>query len=238
MKAVLFDFNGTLFFDSDINAIAWRQTIAELTGDRIDFDQIYPEYKSVRNEIFVEKVFEMMGHPADPKEILYWARRKETKYYHSYCRQHHRNRLAPGAEELLDFLKEKKIPFNLCTASLKENVDFYFSYIGLNRWFDREIVAYDDGTFQNKVEMYQAAAERIGYEIGECLVFEDSPRSINEAIEAGCRSIVAIQREEIPQRKQILQVIRDFTEFDRKILEAEEDRNVSRETFEGNNDLG
>ena len=37
MKAVIFDYNGTLFFDSDINEIAWRQTIEELSQGSIAF---------------------------------------------------------------------------------------------------------------------------------------------------------------------------------------------------------
>ena len=218
MKAVLFDFNGTLFFDSDINYIAWKQTIGELSDSRIDFDQIYPEYKSVRNEIFIEKVFEMLGYPFDKEKILYWAKRKETRYYHTYCREHGRNKLAPGAEELLDWLKEKNIPFNLCTASLKENVDFYFSYIGLNKWFDTNKIAYDDGTFADKVEMYRAAAERIGFTTDECLVLEDSAGSILQAVKAGCSNIIAIRKDDTPQIKEILQTISDFTEFDRSLL--------------------
>lgn len=136
MKKVLFDFNGTLFFDSDINYIAWKETIRELAGDRIEFDQIYPQYRSVRNEAFISAVFRLLDMPEDPEKIRYWAKRKETEYYQNYCRRNKRNKLASGAVELLDLLKERDIPFNLCTASIKENVDFYLSCLGLNRWFD------------------------------------------------------------------------------------------------------
>ena len=38
MKPILFDFNGTLFFDADINYYAWKQTIDEL--DTINFTSI------------------------------------------------------------------------------------------------------------------------------------------------------------------------------------------------------
>lgn len=218
MKKVLFDFNGTLFFDSDINYIAWKQTIRELAGDKIDFEQVYPQYRSVRNEVFIAAVFRSLGLPEDPEAVRYWAKRKETEYYQKYCRNNRRDQLAPGAADLLDHLKERNVPINLCTASIRENVDFYFSYLGLDRWFDIEKVAFDDGTFINKVEMYRSAAERIGADIQDCLVFEDSPRSIQEAILAGCQNIVAIRGEDTPDQKEIIQKIRDFTEFDRELL--------------------
>ena len=218
MKAAIFDFNGTLFFDSDINRIAWEQTINELSDNTIDFDEVYKEYKSVRNYIFVKAMFERLNKPLNEEDIMYWVKRKETRYYHAYCREHNRNKLAPGAAELLDYLKENNYPINLCTASIKENVDFYFDYLGLKNWFDINKIAYDDGSFMDKVEMYKTAAERINTDIADCLVFEDSPVSINQAIKAGCHNIVMIGKDKDFDCKEIIQKINDFTEFDRDLL--------------------
>lgn len=69
MKAVLFDYNGTLFFDADINYYAWKETINELSNGYIDFDVVYEDYKSVRNYLFVEKIFEMMGFDHDEEKL-------------------------------------------------------------------------------------------------------------------------------------------------------------------------
>ncbi len=214
MKAVLFDYNGTLFFDADINYYAWKETIDELSNGYIDFDVVYEDYKSVRNYLFVEKIFEMMGFDHDEEKIMYWANRKETNYYHKYCLEHKRNKMAPGAEEFLNYLKENNIPINLCTASLKVNVDFYYDLLHLEKWFDKDLIAYDDGTFENKVEMYKAAAERIGVDIKDCFVIEDSLSSINQAIKAGCKNIIAIKKTDTPDYPEIKQVINDFTEID------------------------
>ena len=217
MRPIIFDFNGTLFFDSDINEWAWRQTINELSHGAIDFDEIYGKFKSTRNYAFLSIIFTKLGLPLDDEKINYWARRKETEYYHRFCKEHNRKELAPGAAELLDYLKKEGVPFNLCTASLIENVELYFDYIGLKKWFDKEKIAYDDGTFENKIRMYQAAAARIGYDIKDCTVFEDSVKSIDEAIEAGCRYIVAIRNRDL-DRREIVQKIKDFTELDYRLL--------------------
>ena len=219
MKAVLFDYNGTLFFDTDINHIAWKQTIEELSKGTIDFETIYKDYKSVRNFLFVEKVFELMSLPYDEEKILYWSKRKETQYYQTYCREHHRDKLSPGAEEFLNYLKQNNIPINLCTASLIENVDFYFDYLKLDKWFDKKVIAYDDGSFYDKTQMYIECAKRIGYNIEDCIVIEDSPTSIKQAIKAGCKNIIAIKREDTPDLPEIKQVIDDFTQIDKSILE-------------------
>ena len=217
MRPIIFDYNGTLFFDADINEWAWRQTINELSNNTIDFDEVYKEFKSTRNYIFLKHIFERLGLPLDDEKINYWAKRKETEYYHRFCKENNRKDLAPGAAEFLDYLKENNIPYNLCTASIRENVDLYFDFIGLNKWFDKEKIAYDDGTFENKVKMYQKAAERIGYRIEDCTVIEDSLKSIKEAAKAGCDHIISIKTSD-PDTKEIIQVIDDFTQLDYSLL--------------------
>ena len=218
MKPVLFDYNGTLYFDADINHIAWKQTIEELTKGTIDFEELYKDYRSVRNYLFVEKVFELMNLPHDKDQIMYWSKRKETQYYQNYCRNNNRDKLSPGAEKLLDYLKENNVPINLCTASLIENVDFYFDYLKLGKWFDKSLIAYDDGTFYDKTQMYKECARRIGFNIEDCVVIEDSPTSIKQAIKAGCKNIIAIRKEDTPELPEIKQIIDDLTQIDKNIL--------------------
>ncbi len=219
IKAILFDYNGTLFPDDDINDAAWKATINELSQGKIDADRFYGEFIGTRNYPFVEKMFEILGLPHNEEKIMYWAKRKETRYYHTICREYGRNRMLKGAEELLNELKEKGIPFTMCTASLDVNVDFYFELLNLDRWFDRSQVVYDDGIMYDKKDMYLEGAKRLGVDIADCLIFDDSPASIRKAAEAGCKRIVVIEKANNPDLKQIVQKIHDFDEFDRGLLE-------------------
>lgn len=218
IKAVLFDYNGTLFADDDINDMAWKATINELSRGKIDADKFYGEFIGTRNCPFVEKMFDILGLPHDEEQIMYWARRKETKYYHTICRELGRNTMMPGAEELLNELKERKIPINMCTASLDVNVNFYFELLHLEKWFDRDKVIYDDGIMTDKKDMYLSGARSLGVDIKDCLIFDDSPTSIRKAAEAGCENIIVIKKDNNPDLRQIRQRITNFNEFDRSIL--------------------
>ena len=219
IKAVLFDYNGTLFADDDINDMAWKAVINELSQGKIDAESFYGELIGTRNYPFVEKMFEILGLPHDEEKIMYWAKRKETEYYHKICRSLNRNKLIPGAEELLEELKERKIPFTMCTASLDVNVDFYFEQLKLGQWFDKEKVVYDDGIMTNKRDMYLEGAKRLNVDIKDCLIFDDSPTSIRNGAKAGCKNIVVIKKENNPDIPEIRQRINDFYEFDRSILD-------------------
>lgn len=223
MKAILFDYNGTLFADDDINAAAWKATIRELSQGKLDPEEFYAEYIGTRNYPFVEMIFQKLGLPKDEEKIMYWARRKETEYYHKICLEEGRKQLMPGAEKLLDYLKAEEIPINLCTASLDVNVDFYFKQLKLDRWFDRELVVYDDGINIDKKDMYLEGARRLNVDIKDVLIFDDSPTSIRKAVEAGCRNLVVIKKENNPDLKEIRQKITDFNEFDYRLLKRTEE---------------
>ena len=218
MKAILFDYNGTLFADDDINTQAWKATINELSEGKIDADAFYGSFIGTRNYPLVEELFKRLGKPLNEDEIMYWAIRKETEYYQKICRNSGNDRMVPGAEDFLNYLKEKQIPINMCTASLDVNVDFYFEYLDLSRWFDRNRIVYDDGISYDKKDMYLEGARRLGVDIEDCLIFDDSPTSIKKAAEAGCENIVVIRKENNPDLPQIRQRIRDFTEFDYSLL--------------------
>ena len=220
IKAVLFDYNGTLFIDDDINRICWKQTFDELSEGKMDTDAFLDACIGARNQPMVEKAFIELGLPLDEEKIMYWARRKETRYYQEYCRTHERNTLVNGAAEFIEYLQKKGIPYNLCTASLIENVRFYFGYLGLGQWFDMDKVIYDDGHHADKKEMYLSGAASLGVPISDCLVIDDSAGSIRGAIEAGCRHIVAIRKKDTPKLPEIIQVVDDFSEIDLSILES------------------
>ena len=88
-----------------------------------------------------------------------------------------------GTEELLDQLITKKIPFTIATASPKINIDFYFDYFKLDRWFTPEEIVYDDGTFPGKPHptIYQKAAEKLGLAPKDCIVIEDATAGVQAA---------------------------------------------------------
>lgn len=130
--------------------------------------------------------------------------------------------LVPGAEEFLTHLQCNGVPVILVSASIKSNVDFYFETFGLGRWLDRESVVFDDGTYEDKRQMYLEAARRLNTDLGDCLIIEDSPHAVSLASQLHPACIIALGR--TAPAAQLLQLganhyIRDFSEFDYAWLE-------------------
>ena len=218
IKAVFFDFNGTLYFDQDINKITWNETIDKLSDKTIDFESFYCKYKSVMDYIVIQDAFKLINKPYTEKDVDYWVNYKEERY-RQYGVDHNRTTLPPGAEKVLNYLKSNKIPMILCTSSITDNVNYYYKYFNLDNWFNRSQTVYDTGEYNSKAQMYIECAKRLNVNIDEAIVFEDSPTSIKQAIEGGAKKIVAIKRNDTPNYPEIKQIINDYTELDYSIFD-------------------
>ena len=191
IKGVLFDFNGTLFYDSDKHIKAFQKfqsdyglpvmTDAEIT--KLTFGRTNTD------------VFAMLFEGRTPEKSLdEYALIKEADYRKICLESPDTFKLASGVSEMFDWLKEKGIPFNIATGSGIENVEFYFEEFGLYKWLDIETVVYNDGSLRGKPEpdFYIEAAKRIGLLPSECIIFEDALSGFISARAAGAGAIYGL----------------------------------------------
>lgn len=189
IKGVIFDFNGTLIFDSHIHRAVWRDFIPALTGRHITDDEVDRKMLGRDNAHILH---DYLGDISD-EETARLTYEKEAEYRRR-CLTDPAFHLISGAAAFLDFLKEKKVPVTIATGSERLNIEFYFKHLDLARWFDPARVVYDNGTFPGKPEpdIYRIAASRLGLNTCDCLVFEDSFSGILAAHNAGIGHVVAI----------------------------------------------
>lgn len=197
IKGILFDFNGTLFFDSDFHMEAFRRTLRAY-GKPIPSDDymIQNIFGRTNETIYVENI----DPHGTPEDIKSFANQKESQY-RSFCLENPKDfHFTEGACELLNYLKENKIPYCMATGAEIDNLEFYFEHMGLTRWFTLDNIVYTDGSFQGKPEpdIYCLAAARLGLSPEECLVFEDGTSGIISANRAGAGAVVAVCEEKLP----------------------------------------
>lgn len=188
-RGVIFDFNGTLFFDSEKHVKAWNRLSQEIRGRSISSQELQEHFYGVPNNRAIEY---LLQKECDETELTRYSELKEA-YYRDICREEKDSfHLVEGATAYFDRLTEAGVPFAIASASIKPNIDFFVESFGLDRWFTSERIIYDDGRFTDKVAMFRCAAEKIGVPVEECLIFEDSESGIRNALEAGCRNIVVV----------------------------------------------
>ena len=188
---VIFDFNGTLFFDTPFHEQAWRDYAARLCGRGITDGEFRDNIHGRTN---AEILSYLLGGSLTEQEIETHAEAKEALYRDMCLQNAAQFHLAAGAETFLDELKAHGVPMAIATSSGRINSEFYMERFRMARWFDETTFVYNDGTLPSKPHpaIYLRAAEAIGLSPNECVIFEDMPSGIAAARAAGAGKIVAV----------------------------------------------
>ena len=222
MKGIIFDFNGTLFWDSKLHYDAWREFSARLREKPFTNEEMRDKMFGHTNSDIIEY---LIGRKPSEELVEKFAKEKESVYRQRCLANPEKFKLASGAIELLDYLKEKNIPRTIATMSEWDNVDFYIKEFHLEKWFDIDKIVYSDGTIPGKPapDIFLIAADKIGLAPKDCIVIEDAIAGINSAKSAGIGKIIAIASLEpiefYRQMDGISQIITSFQQFDRSLLE-------------------
>ncbi len=91
----------------------------------------------------------------------------------------------PGAVEFLQSLTRKGVRLCVATASDKNHALSALGRIGIKDFFEFIITDEDVGEGKDNPAIYFAAAERLGLNPAECVVFEDALHAVRTAKKAG-----------------------------------------------------
>ena len=221
-KGIIFDFNGTLYWDSPLHKQAWREYSKILRGTMFTDEEMVKHMFGRTNELIIQY---LIGKQPSPETVQKYGDEKEELYRQMCLKDKENFHLAKGAPEFLDYLKENHIPMTIATMSDKKNVDFYVKHFHIDKWFDMDKVVYSDGKIPGKPapDIYIIAAKKLGLKPEECIVVEDALSGITAAKDAGIGKIIAICSEEPPELYKnipsVTGIIKDFYEFDRTLFE-------------------
>lgn len=189
IKGIIFDFNGTLFQDGEYHVQAWQKISEEITGKAMSREEVEHLSHGVCNEITINR---LSNDTLNKEENLAWSRKKEALYRELVQQDKDHAHLVLGTEAWLDHCKDKNVAFTIASASIIENIKFFFEFFQLKRWFSINQIIYDDGCYENKILMFEDALTKLGTCKEETLIFEDSDSGYRCAIEAGFTKIIMI----------------------------------------------
>ena len=196
LKGVLFDFNGTLFFDTDCHVKAFEQYYAKKGMEVPSASYIINNLFGLSNEAINKGFFDAN---ATPEECRQFGEEKEHLYYEACLNLPNGLQYTKGACELFTYLKENNIPYCLATGAGMDNISFYNENMDLAKWFDREHIVCADDPVKCKPdpEIYEYAASKIGLLASECIIFEDGPLGLIAANKANAGAAIAIYEERL-----------------------------------------
>jgi beta-phosphoglucomutase len=156
----------------------------------------------------------VLGTELSETDLAYWGERKENLYRERFaaCREP-----MPGLLPLLEQAHTFGLPMAVATSAPPDNIPFILDELDLRRHF--QAVIGSDQIQQGKPdpEIFLKAAQALGVEPADCLVFEDALAGIEAARRAGMEAVFLCtthEAEEVSGIPHILSAVPDFTQID------------------------
>jgi beta-phosphoglucomutase len=204
-KAFIFDLNGTMVNDMPYHIKAWHNTIIELGGTLTLEEMKHQCYG--KNDELLERVFPGKYSLAErikignEKEAIY---RIEFKPFLS---------LIDGLDNFLELADQENIQMAIGSAAIMDNINFVIQNMQIEHYFKAIISANDVEKSKPHPETFLKCSSALGIDPSHCLVFEDTPKGVECAFNAGMQAVVILGEHEAAEFEQfdnVIQFVRDY----------------------------
>lgn len=178
IKAVVFDMDGLLLDTEKLLVKFWVQAANE-AGFPMTREQAL-DLRSLHRSFAVPYLKGLFGGEFDYLKV----RGRRMELMREYLAENPLE-LKKGAVELLGYLRERKIPAAVCTATDYGRAAEYLKRVGIFDYFSGIICASAVKKGKPEPDIYLYAAEKLGLEPGDCMALEDSPNGVRSAASAG-----------------------------------------------------
>jgi beta-phosphoglucomutase len=208
-RALIFDLNGTMINDMAFHLRAWTEILNEDLKAGLTAEQVKSQMYGKNSELLI-RVFGEGRFARD--EMDYWSAEKEKRYQKAY-RPH--LQLIRGLADLLKRAQDQNIPMAIGSAAIPFNIDFILDQLDIRKYFGVIVSADDVAISKPDPETFLKAARLLNTDPGNCLVFEDAPKGVEAAFNAGMPCVVLTtmhNSNDFPVSGHIVRFIEDYTD--------------------------
>ena len=181
-RAFLFDLNGTMINDMPYHIKAWHRILNEL-GANISMERMKEECYGKNHEL-LERIFPGRFSMEEKNRM---SLEKETQYQKDF-RPH--LQLIKGLDSFLEQSHEAGIKMAIGSAAIMFNINFVIDGLNIRHYFDALISADEVANSKPDPETWLSCATKLNVLPEECLVFEDAPKGVESAANAGMDCVV------------------------------------------------
>jgi beta-phosphoglucomutase len=207
-KAFLFDLNGTMIDDMEYHIKAWYDILNNDLKGNLSWDQVREQMYGKNNELLV-RVFGKRKFSYDRMKEL--SMEKERRYQEAYLPH---LELIAGLEAFMKKARANHIAMGIGSAAIPFNIDFVLDNLHVRDYFTTIVSADDVLVSKPDPETYLKAAGILQVPPAECIVFEDAPKGVEAALNAGMKAVVLTTMhgpEEFETFPNILAFVKDYT---------------------------
>lgn len=211
IKAIIFDLDGTL---ASTNSLIFNS-----------FNYISKKYKD--KELSKKDIISLFGPTEDEIIDEFFTEESDLvkkDYYDYYSTHHDSAKLYPGLEELIRFLKSKKVLLFIYTGKGRKTTDITLSKLNVLEYFDSTITGDDIKQRKSSGEGIQVLLEKFNLRKENVLMIGDAVADIKAARSAGVEVASVLwdsyAKDEVLQLKSdyIFNTVDELKEFVKKHL--------------------
>ena len=206
-EAYLFDLNGTIIDDMQFHDRVWHEILTNDLGSTITYEETVLQMYGKNSEL-LERVFGKGHFTVQKMDEL--SMEKERRYQAAY-KPH--LKLIVGLDSFLEKAHQKGIKMAIGSAAIPFNIDFVLDNLNIRKYFPVVVSANDVLLSKPHPETFTKCADLLGLGYAKCLVFEDDPKGVESAKNAGmdCVAITTLHEpKDFTESNHIVKWISDY----------------------------
>lgn len=208
IKAFIFDMNGTMIDDMAYHAKAWYNILNDDLKAGLSWDEVKTQMYGKNDELLIR----IFGKNYFSKEkIKELSIEKERRYQQAYLPN---LALLNGLEQFLEKTKQSKILMAIGSAAIPFNIDFVLDNLNIRHYFKAIVSADDVVESKPHPQTFLDCAALLNVAPAECLVFEDAPKGVEAALNAGMACVVVTtmhSKDEFKNYENVIAFIEDYS---------------------------
>ena len=209
IKAFIFDLNGTMIDDMAYHARAWYNILNDDLKAGLTWDEVKAQMYGKNDELLIRIFGDNHFSNEKIKEL---SIEKERRYQQAYLPN---LALLNGLQQFLEKTKEAGILMAVGSAAIPFNIDFVLDNLNIRHYFKAIVSADDVVTSKPDPQTFLDCAALLNVAPADCLVFEDAPKGVEAAMNAGMPCVVLTTmhaKNEFKKYNNVIAFIEDYSE--------------------------
>jgi beta-phosphoglucomutase len=207
--AFIFDMDGTIVDNMAFHTRSWLAFFAR-RGKEYDAEAFFRETAGAQGR---EILRERLGADVTDEEIAALAAEKDALYREMYGP--HRAAIQ-GFDAFVTEADARGVALAVATSAPPKNIVFTLDELDLRRHFAAVVGAADVKQGKPHPDVFLKAAEQLGANPADCIVFEDAPMGVEAARRAGMRAVVittTLPADAFAEFDNVIAIVGDYDEL-------------------------
>ena len=183
-RAFIFDLNGTMIDDMHYHAKAWYNILNNDLKAGLTWDEVRAQMYGKNSEL-LKRIFGKNHFSDEQMKLL--SLEKERRYQQEFLPK---LSLIHGLRQFLEKAKQQNIPMAIGSAAIPFNIDFVLDNLKIRNFFKAIVSADDVSESKPHPETFIKCAQILNIVPSACMVFEDAPKGVEAALNAGMECVV------------------------------------------------